>query len=939
MTTQTSSDNHRILVVDDNRAIHQDFIKIFSAAPENELALAASRAALFGGTTAIRQAFEIDSAYQGQEALDLVMAALAQNRPYAMAFVDSRMPPGWDGIETTARIWKQDPDIQVVICTAYSDYSWGEMLAKLGHSDRLLILKKPFEAIEALQLASALTEKWRLARQSRSMLEDLERRVAERTRELVEAGARLQASEAQYRLLFDVNPHPMWVYDLESLRFVTVNGAAVDHYGYSEREFLAMTIGEIRPEEDIAALEMSVVELRRQGKHFGVWRHRKRDGSLIDVEISSDRIEFNGRPARLVLAHDVTERRRTEIRIERLNRITTVLSAINTLIVRARSRDELFRESCRLAVEKGGFRVAWIGLLEGRDVRPVAWWGTEARHLEGLSISLDPDGVNGNTVAARAMRESKAVFCNDVATDPAVAEWRELLQGMGVASLVAHPLLVRGQAAGCLILYAADPGFFTDEELKLLAELAGDISYSMEFIAREEKLDYIAFYDPVTRLANRALFLERLAHFTGTARETRGKLAVMLVDLERFRAVNDSFGRAGGDEVLQLIAARFTIAAGGATNVARVGGDQFAIVISGLKTPEDLTQTLQDSVWQHLGGPIDVAGRELRLSTRIGISIFPDDGEDAEALLHNAEAALKLAKGGDERFLFYTQEMTTAIKEKHSVEGKLRQALERDEFVLHYQPKVNIRSGAICGVEALLRWNSPDFGLVPPAHFIPVLEETGLIVEVGRRVLREAANTYRRWLLEGLRPPPIAVNVSVLQLKQRDFVASLREAISTAAGEIACIELEITESMLLADIESTMQMLTRVRDMGVPISIDDFGTGYSSLSYLSKLPIQAIKIDRSFVINMTDSADTMAIVSTIISLAHSLGLTVIAEGVDSEEQLKFLRLLKCDEMQGFLYSKGLPADEFAALLHQDKCAQAVAGLESRPLQKALVQPG
>ena len=326
----------RILVIDDNQAIHQDFRKIFGASGERSTPSVAELA-LFGGAgfTGVSE-FQIDSAYQGEEGLAMVRLAQEQQRPYAMAFVDVRMPPGWDGIETTARIWQHDPDIQIVICTAYSDYSWSEMLGKLGRSDRLVILKKPFDTIEVLQLASALTEKWRLLRQSRSMLEVLEHRVAERTHELAQAGERLKASEAQYRLLFDSNPHPMWVYDMETLRFVTVNDAAVEHYGYTEQQFLGMTIRDIRPVREVAMLEKSVDELQGDSKSFGVWRHSKRDGSTIDVEISSDRIVFKGRPARLVLAHDVTARRQIEEEIhETKNFLASIFDNIpNSIFVK-----------------------------------------------------------------------------------------------------------------------------------------------------------------------------------------------------------------------------------------------------------------------------------------------------------------------------------------------------------------------------------------------------------------------------------------------------------------------------------------------------------------------------------------------------------------------------------------------------------------------------
>jgi EAL domain-containing protein (putative c-di-GMP-specific phosphodiesterase class I) len=313
------------------------------------------------------------------------------------------------------------------------------------------------------------------------------------------------------------------------------------------------------------------------------------------------------------------------------------------------------------------------------------------------------------------------------------------------------------------------------------------------------------------------------------------------------------------------------------------------------------------------GVPFEVGETKLRLAARTGIALFPDDATDPEALLCNAEAALKKAKARGERYLFYTQEMTARIAEQLALENRLRQALEKDEFVLHYQPKVDIEGRTMVGMEALIRWQSRELGLVPPLQFIPLLEQTGLILEVGAWALERAARDRRSWVEAGLMPPRIAVNVSAIQLRRGDFVETLERAIAGGASPPG-IDLEITESLIMEDIHASIEKLNAVRRLGVGVAIDDFGTGYSSLFYLARLPVEALKIDRSFVATMADEPTTMTLVETMISLAHSLRLKVVAEGVESEAQAKILRRLGCDELQGYLFSRPLTAKQAAASL-------------------------
>jgi EAL domain-containing protein (putative c-di-GMP-specific phosphodiesterase class I) len=334
---------------------------------------------------------------------------------------------------------------------------------------------------------------------------------------------------------------------------------------------------------------------------------------------------------------------------------------------------------------------------------------------------------------------------------------------------------------------------------------------------------------------------------------------------------------------------------------------------------EQLARQLEERLRELFDPPFNVSGVELRVSAKLGIALFPNDAKDPETLLKNAEAALKKAERSNERYVFYAPEMTERVAEKLSLENQLRRALEREEFVLHYQPKVRLEGGEIVGVEALIRWRSPQLGLVPPMRFIPLLEETGLILPVGNWALARASLDHRSWVERKFRAPRVAVNISPLQLRQRDFVAIVEGAIIDGVAPTR-IDLEITESLVMDDIKASIEKLKAVRQLGVRVAIDDFGTGYSSLGYLAQLPVESLKIDRSFIVNMQADANAMTLVSTIISLAHSLRLKVVAEGVETEEQAKFLRLLRCDEMQGYLFSKPLPEAELVKLLSDQRAA-------------------
>jgi diguanylate cyclase (GGDEF)-like protein len=609
--------------------------------------------------------------------------------------------------------------------------------------------------------------------------------------------------------------------------------------------------------------------------------------------------------------------------IARLNRIYAVLSGINSTIVRVRERDELFREACRIAVSAGGFRMAWLGVvdLKAGRVKTAAWAGAGEDYIDLMPLGLDAGDPEQYGLAGRAVRERKAMIAQDMSTDPRIRLGKAAVEH-GFRSLAVLPLMVSGEPAGVLALYADAPGFFdVEDEMQLLLELAGDIAFALDHIEKGERLNYLAYYDPLTGLANATLFRERLARFMELARDTGYKLAVSIVDVDRFKNINDSLGRPAGDELLKQIARRLSRHSKESSEIARVAADHFTVVLPRVGSGDDVARLTEQRLAETFGSPYMLGPSELRVSAKAGIAMFPDDGDDVETLFKNAEAALSKAKETGEPYLFYTRNLTTQSVEKLSLENQMRQAIENEEFVLHYQPKVDAQTRRMTGVEALIRWMSPDRGLVPPLEFIPLLEETGMILEVGEWALGQAVRDYTHWVEQGLPAPRVAVNVSAIQLRRPGFVKLVENAIARGAQPHG-LDLEITETILMEEVTATIEKLKALRELGVSVAIDDFGTGYSSLGYLAKLPVQSLKIDRSFIITMLKEPDVMTLVSTIISLARSLRLLVVAEGVDQEDQANYLRLARCEEMQGYLISRPVPRDAVTAMLRAKDASPA-----------------
>ncbi|MCU0118653.1 EAL domain-containing protein [Pseudomonas sp. B2M1-30] len=613
MKTPFPQTNRRILIVDDTPAIHDDFRKILTPDVSGAADLDSLEQTLFGTHQSPHLTFQLDSAYQGQEALKLVQRAVADGRPYALAFTDMRMPPGWDGLETIEQLWNADPNLQIALCTAFSDYSWEAMAERLEFGDQLLILKKPFDTLEIRQMANALTWKWQLAQD--------------------------------------------------------------------------------------AALKM---------------------------------------------------------------------------------------------------------------------------------LSLE------RTIEARV---------------------NELL-----------------------------------------------------------KVSHLLQYDALTGLPNSTLLGDRLTQSLAVCRRHDKQLVVMFLGLDRFKRINNALGHPAGDEMLKRVGQQLQASVRESDSVFRYGSDEFVVILSDINHPQQ-TRGIAEKLLAAVRTAQTIAGHDLSVTASLGISLYPDDGLEAIDLIKKAETAMHNVKeSGPDNIGFFIEAMNQRAREQQSIESGIRQALQRNEFVLHYQPKIALDSGQVIGAEALVRWQKPGHGWVYPSDFIPVAEDSGLIVPLSKWVLAEACRQTRAWQAAGLPPILMSVNTSPIDFRQRHFVEDIEKILEQTGLDPRLLELEITEGVLMQNVETTMTALNRLRALGIRLAIDDFGTGYSSLSYLRRFPIDVLKIDQSFIRGLSTDSNDAALVVAIISLGRSLNLKVIAEGIETAQQLAFLKARHCEEGQGYYFSKALPPDAFAQLL-------------------------
>lgn len=572
-------------------------------------------------------------------------------------------------------------------------------------------------------------------------------------------------------------------------------------------------------------------------------------------------------------------------------------------------------------------RLVLAATLEGLPVQVVqAASGREALRLllkhDYAVILLDvkmPE-MDGYETAKLIRSRKQSKFTPIIFVTAYARDETEVLQGyaLGAVDYIFAPVVAEVLRAKVMVfvdLYQTQEIQRHGQELETMVAQR-TVALTAEITERRQaqrRLDYLANHDLLTDMPNRRLFVEQLQQALSCAQGRQHGVAVLFIDLDRFKLVNDTLGHEAGDRFLRILSGHFLACIREDDVVARFGGDEFAVFLNDVEAPEDVPPLAQKFI-DALSEPFVMGGAEFSITCSIGISLFPSDGHDTQTLMKNADTAMYRAKKqGGNSFQFYTPAMSDKDNDRLVLENKLRRALKLNQFVLYYQPKIKMENGRISGMEALMRWNDPENGLISPGTFIPILEETGMIYEAGRWAMQQALADCRLWQSEGLQPPLVAVNVSASQLQHKNFVATVEQELNRA-GNTHRLELEITESMVMQDIEASIAKLQAIRKMGVEVSIDDFGTGYSSLSYLTKLPISTLKIDLGFVARMVSNPDDLNIVSAIISLAHSLNLKVIAEGVETEEQATLLRQLKCDEMQGYLYSKPLPFSEMGTML-------------------------
>ena len=800
--------------------------------------------------------------------------------------------PKFDGMAALALAQERTPDTPFIFVSGTIGEEYAIRALKNGAIDYVLkgnLLRLPAAVERALDDA-----------RDRRARRKVERKLAE-TRE------RLQS-------IYESLPDALWSVELPSQRIAYISPASKAVYGHPPEAFLNDEDLWINVVHDVdRPAVIAAWEGVPGGGSFDLeYRIVRPDGSIGWVH-DRGRLtrDTKGEATRVDgLARDISEMVRQRERLVRLGRIRDLLGAANAAFMRIRERRPLFAEFCRIAVARGGFVLARVVELDRSGKLSIA--ATTDASPGAFAAVVDEynsDPKRARSLLAQALRGKQTMVSNNMQNDERVPNRVQLTQS-GNYSLVILPVRVENQVVAVAFLRAKEPDFFDQEELALLSEMVANLEFALELEAKQEKLNYLALYDPLTDLPNRSLFQDRLTQALEASGRSSTMLSLTVFDIERFKAINDTFGQRAGDEVLRTIARRLRDAVGDINRVARLGGNMFA-VMRPIQDAADAARVINEAADEVVGRLIEVEGREIKVTAKAGIALFPDDGAEADALFRNAEASLNRAKKTGDRFLFYAPHINARVAEQVDLENRLRRAVDRREIFFHFQPKVDMESKQIVGLEALMRWRGPDNQLVSPMRFVPVLEETGLILDAGRQAIEVAAALYREWKGRGVKAPRIAVNVSALQLRQRSFVD---DVIAAFGGADSGVDLEITESLLMEDIEESIRKLRALRETGACIALDDFGTGHSSLAYLSRLPIDTVKIDRSFVRSMTENADATSIVSTIISLAKALRHKVVAEGVETEEQARLLRLLRCDQMQGYLFSPPVDKDKVETLL-------------------------
>jgi diguanylate cyclase (GGDEF)-like protein len=604
------------------------------------------------------------------------------------------------------------------------------------------------------------------------------------------------------------------------------------------------------------------------------------------------------------------ESRLAEHHVARLSRVLQMLSGINAALVRIQNRDELMRETCRLAHRVGGYAVVMVGLINPatRMARPVGWAGYDFLSDPGREFPVADDEASDTSLMGRVIRSGEAALVEDIGNPNYVVHGRKELLKAGVRSLACLPLRVDHTPVGSFLFGTAD-GVIDQDEMKLLEEVAANLSFALQYLDKHEAVQFLSYFEPLTSLPKRALFCERLSRLLIRGVASLPRLAVTVFDIDHLAVINDKFGRHTGDRLLQCVADRLKHDFPDSEQLAHLGGGTFACLRALPASAADSAHFHEqlNRVFDH---PFSVDGQEITARIKSGVACYPEDGRESNELVQNAEAALKEAKTSGERYLHHRMEMNSELARRVAMEHRLREAFDANQFVLHYQPKIELRSGRVAGAEALIRWQDPEGGLTSPAVFLPLLESAGLMPAADAWVLKQAVADCLHWRRSGLAPVRVAVNLSPAALRRRNIAREILQSLGDLVGEEHWgIDIEVTEGALAQDSAACIHTLRLLRAAGVRIAIDDFGTGYSSLGRLSQLPIDTLKIDRAFIQALPGDRKACTLVATIIELAHAFELTTVAEGVEERAQLDYLARQGCDESQGYLHSRPVPRAE------------------------------
>lgn len=705
----------------------------------------------------------------------------------------------------------------------------------------------------------------------------------------------METGENLYRTLFELSPIGIAIIDPDTLCVLDCNAVAHRQLGYSRKEFIGISVLDFDPSVGREGAISQVEKLRRDGYVQFMTHNVTKSGELRDVHVQLQMVCYEGRNVIYAIHHDLTERMNVERELKAHREHLEELVEARTAELEASNRQLKLSDIVFRTTEEGVFVTNAAG-----DILMVNPAFTE---ITGYA----PEEVVGkNPRILKSHHQSREFYAEMWSTLLSKGSWRGQLWNR--------------RKNGEAYLQQITITMFSDEQgnPQNYVSVFSDIT---ELHEKEERIRHQAFHDALTDLPNRLLFNDRLEQALAYARRTGEHISVMYLDLDRFKFVNDTLGHNVGDQLLRTVARRITSVMRHTDTLSRFGGDEFVILATGIRRLEDV-ELLARNVVATFERPFLLDGHELSVTTSVGVAVYPSDGLNGSDLLKNADTAMYRAKEkGRNGIQFYTSDMHTRALTHVTLQSSLKRALEREEFEVHYQPRVRVADGRVCGMEALVRWRHPERGLVPPSEFIPVAEDTGFIVPLGEWVLARACEQTRAWADAGF-PLRVSVNLSARQFSQPDLLERIDRIVRQTGIDPSLLEFELTETLVMDQPENTINILQQLKNRGMVIAIDDFGTGYSSLSYLKRFPIDILKIDRSFIMDALEEPDHTAIVETIAALGHSLRMEVIAEGVETHAQLELVRRTGCHAYQGYLYSPALPADRFLALLHNGGPAES-----------------